>query len=218
MLKRKGLNKKGFSLVELLIVIAIMGVLAVIAFSAFNGVFAKSKKKADEQQAKAIEHSIKMLVTETGIPDLVANDDKFKTAPNDTATDAFGDLTVEGHVAVKNLITGLQGTIYVKDPTTGKYESYGPYLDIKDDAGVAKYVNYSPQWNPTASGKYVGYNIRIWTDTQNVIVNPAYAANLTDSYDAEAGTGALYTNSAVQTSLNSSSTTSINDSNTEPMS
>ena len=51
-------NNKGFSLIELLIVIAIMGVLAVIAFNMFGGVLVNSKKRADDQQARNLEKAI----------------------------------------------------------------------------------------------------------------------------------------------------------------
>jgi prepilin-type N-terminal cleavage/methylation domain-containing protein len=61
----------GFSLVELLIVIAIMGVLAVIAFNAFNGVLRNSKKRTDELQANNIAKAIRILIVETGYPDVV---------------------------------------------------------------------------------------------------------------------------------------------------
>jgi len=47
-------NQKGFSLVELLIVIAIMGVLAAVAFSMFAGVLGNSKRRADERTADQI--------------------------------------------------------------------------------------------------------------------------------------------------------------------
>jgi len=51
-------NQKGFSLVELLIVIAIMGVLAAVAFSMFAGVLGNSKRRADERTADQIAKAI----------------------------------------------------------------------------------------------------------------------------------------------------------------
>ncbi len=169
MATKKRANQKGFSLVELLIVIAIMGVLAVIAFNAFNGVLDNSKKRADEQQAKTIEKAVRMLVTETGIPDIVSNTKRFYDNPGGSEL----DFSAENHKAVMNIIEALQEKIYVQDRATGRWNSYGPYLTNPRTDGKTSYASYGPQWNPGSGGKHVGYLIGIWPDTQNVIVVPA---------------------------------------------
>jgi type IV pilus assembly protein PilA len=191
MLSKKKNHQKGFSLVELLIVIAIMGVLAVIAFNAFNGVLQNSRKKADEQQAKNIERAVRMLVTESGIPDIMGNYQRFRLEASDSGKLAFesGINTSQAkgnHETVMELVTALQQRIYVKDRATGKWNSYGPYLTNPRDDAKIEYASYAPQWHPGAGGKHVGYHLRIWTDSQNVMVNPALAAKpaeLNSNYD-----------------------------------
>ena len=59
-------NKKGFSLVELVIVIAIMGVLAAVAISMFNGMIQRSRRQADNTRAQQIQKAIVTYMAEVG--------------------------------------------------------------------------------------------------------------------------------------------------------
>ena len=52
-LKKKKLNKKGFTLAELLIVVAIIAVLAAIAIPVFSGQLTKAKIAADKANVRA---------------------------------------------------------------------------------------------------------------------------------------------------------------------
>jgi type IV pilus assembly protein PilA len=166
MVSKNRTTQKGFSLVELLIVIAIMGVLAAIAFNAFNGVLNNSRKKADEQQAKNIERALRAMITETGIPHLIKDVALFKTAPSGTVNAFTADIP--------SLIAALQKEMYVQNKATNRWFSYGPYLtNPRGDTNTASYDAYAPQWNLERGGKHTGYDITIWTDTQNVIVWPS---------------------------------------------
>ncbi|WP_430886418.1 type II secretion system protein [Fusibacter sp. JL216-2] len=51
---RKKMNKKGFTLVELMIVIAVLGILAAIAVPRLTGVTDMARRQADESTAQAI--------------------------------------------------------------------------------------------------------------------------------------------------------------------
>jgi len=78
-------------LVELLIVIAIMGVLAAVAFSMFAGVLGNSKRRADERTADQIAKAISAYMVDTGDTEL--------TVLKDGA---------EGEAGVENVIVNLQ--------------------------------------------------------------------------------------------------------------
>ncbi len=113
-------NQKGFSLVELLIVIAIMGILAALAFGMFAGVFTSSQRRADEKTAGQIAKAISGYMLETSDMTLEK-------------------ISVEGSES-EDLIVELQKRIEID----GK--SYGPYL-VPPEGVEASYDNYKPQWD-----------------------------------------------------------------------
>lgn len=154
-------NNKGFSLVELLIVIAIMGVLAVIAFNMFGGVLTNSKKRADDQQAKNIEKAILTYCIDSGDWELTK---AYKSATDTTAIDITNG---DSHA----LIQVLMEPIFNKE---GK--EFGPYLSLKDpEKGITDSVNanaYDPQWSTGNGGQYTGWKIQTFMAKQSVKVEP----------------------------------------------
>lgn len=66
MLKKKS-NKKGFTIMEMLIVVAIIAVLAAIAIPAFNGALTKSKEAADVANIRAAYAEIQVKVLTEGL-------------------------------------------------------------------------------------------------------------------------------------------------------
>lgn len=89
-------NKKGFTLMEMLIVVAIIAVLVAIAIPVFNGALTKSKEAADVANVRATyaEWQTAMLTENTKAP---ANATDFLKGPtgNDTLTLNYADkLTV----------------------------------------------------------------------------------------------------------------------------
>ena len=63
-------NKKGFTLMEMLIVVAIIAVLVAIAIPVFNGALTKSKEAADVANVRALyaEWQVGILTENTPIP------------------------------------------------------------------------------------------------------------------------------------------------------
>ncbi len=62
-------NKKGFTLIELIVVIAILGILAIITIPNISGFTDKAKETADIAAAETIAKAISILVAEGTISD-----------------------------------------------------------------------------------------------------------------------------------------------------
>ncbi|HOP92133.1 MAG TPA: type II secretion system protein [Acetivibrio thermocellus] len=163
-------NQKGFSLVELLIVIAIMGVLAAVAFSMFAGVLGNSKRRADERTADQIAKAISAYMVDTG----------------DTKLTGLLKSGSGGSKDVEEVIVNLQKELWIwKDDSSGDFDSaedkesadpdakphpdakkYGPYLTPKDGK-EANYEFYAPQWD-----KHIGYCIKYYPGLMKADVTP----------------------------------------------
>lgn len=63
-LKKKTKNKKGFTLVELVIVIAVLAIIAAIAIPTVSNVIKNANAAADKSNAQAIENAIKSFESE----------------------------------------------------------------------------------------------------------------------------------------------------------
>lgn len=156
-MKRLIKDNKGFSLVELLIVIAIMGVLAVIAFNMFGGVLGNTKEKADIQQATNIGKALTTFCQESGDWGLAG-------------------LTISGS-AITAMNNPEQAVQALMSEITYDGKTYGPYLSRKDPAlAVGDPVNMSqfiPQYLVGKGGKNVGWEITVYTKQGNVKCVPS---------------------------------------------
>ncbi|NMB97745.1 MAG: prepilin-type N-terminal cleavage/methylation domain-containing protein [Clostridiaceae bacterium] len=66
--KKVGKNKKGFTLVELIAVVAIIGVLTLIAIPMYNSSQAKARDAADEANRRILKGAAAMYLAENGVP------------------------------------------------------------------------------------------------------------------------------------------------------
>lgn len=146
-------NKKGFSLVELVIVIAIMGVLAAVAISMFNGMIQRSRRQADNTRAQQIQKAIVTYMAEVGDMEL----EQMNGGTPKPGVDTIIEWLQEQHKVTFS---------------DGSEDNVGPYLE--NIRGEKKADNYNPQ----QSGMN-GWDITVNTKTGEVQVEAAATDDIT---------------------------------------
>ena len=126
-------NKKGFTLVELVIVVAVMAVLVAVAIPTVKSITATAKSTVADTNARTIESVLKLAEAE-----------KNKNAA--TAADLTND---EVATAVKNAKLGIEG-YFVYDPVMGTVEAAAEGVDSAAEVKTGKQlITLSKSADPT---------------------------------------------------------------------
>ncbi len=127
-------KKKGFTLIELIIVLAVMAIIALIAIPNFSAVRNNSKNKADEQSRATIERTVLMLVSDETVTVTENTDgtpvsftttfDSSTKKVNDISTVTNGSITKGKTELVKALaeVKEPQGKVGATDTNATTYE------------------------------------------------------------------------------------------------
>ncbi len=139
-------NNKGFTLIELILVIAIIAVLATILAPQYLRYVEKSRVSSDEQYAEELRNAVKTSLADEAAAQAVGTTESSvtwnKTDGIKYGNDAIGAVNAtisvannESNAFVKELKTNLNGE-KVSGPKSKKYASQTYTVKIKPDANT----------------------------------------------------------------------------------
>jgi type IV pilus assembly protein PilA len=112
--------QQGFTLIELMIVVAIIGILASVAVPAYQDYTGKAKYQDGVSAVAAVEKSISICLQSNNLDPALCDTaaEIGATLPTDAQMKYAGAVTITADTAAVNF-TGDDGTTYINTPTNG---------------------------------------------------------------------------------------------------
>lgn len=130
----KKTKKKGFTLIELIIVLAIMAIIAAIAIPSFAAVRNNSRKKADIQSCETIKRTILTLVADETVT--VSEDTSATVTVNDAAKTVTVTLAAEDKFNEAGKVEIEKALKEIKAPQTDSSTGYKISIKKAGDVDV----------------------------------------------------------------------------------
>ena len=115
--------KKGFTLIEVIIVLGIIAVITSIAIPNFTAIRDNSKKKADIQSCEVIKRTVMMLMADDTI--MLSDNSKINFNPNNEKDKISGNISGDEKNALEEALDD------VKTPQLKKEDTYTISLEKK---------------------------------------------------------------------------------------
>lgn len=146
---KKGMKKKGFTLVELIVVVAVLGIIAAIAVPKFGNVQEKAKIKADIASAKTIADVASALIADGKISYINSSGvDSYAPALVSSDTNIKGQLQAVPEVKLtsgNNFVVDIDGSgnviVYANVDATVAQLTAGNQVYPKPGANDANFSN-----------------------------------------------------------------------------
>ena len=171
-------NNSGFTIVELLIVIVVIGILAAIVIVAYNGVQDRAKDASRIVKAKEMAKAIERYYIDNGYYPQVQDAQGSETAcgsqtdnwghcdRNKQLTDALAPYMVIDPTSLSTAAPDSVGTnYYYTSSPNNNYQTYGLMLSMKGTSGQNDGGYYSDGYEV---GSTIGYCMNKYTGTNRI--------------------------------------------------